>query len=221
MRSMRKKVEPAATEADDLEPRLVAYLRAHPDFFQRHPELLGGLHLSHDSGDAVSLVERQVRTLREQNEEYRRRIGGLIQVAQQNEEVEQRLHRLTLGLLEGLSAPVDPVALRSRLQQEFELEVVELRLFPDHDPGDYQDLLAERQPRCGRLGNEPLRLLFGPQATEIRSSALVPLFGVQLCGLLAFGSRDEHRYQPGLGTDYLARLGELVTKALEVAPLPA
>ncbi len=217
MMSVRQAAEPL----DDFEPEVAAYLKANPHFFEAHPDLLTALHFSHETGSAVSLVERQVRTLREQNEEYRHRIADLIRVAQQNEGVEQRLHRLTMSLLDGLAAPADPIALQQRLGEEFQVERVELRLFPDNDPGELRELTDATEPRCGRLGAGHLRLLFGAEAQNIRSSALVPLKGGRFCGLLAFGSRDEHRFQPGLGTDYLARLGELVTKALEVAPLLA
>jgi len=213
-------LSPAISDKDDFESGVLDYLRGHPDFFARHPELLSALHLGHDSGPAVSLVERQVRTLREQNDDYRRRIAELIEVAQQNEGLQQRLHRLSMALLEVLCTPADPERLRHRLRIEFEVESVELRLFPDNDPGDYRELVSG-PPRCGRLAGEQLRLVFGILAERIRSCALVPLNGAGFCGLLAFGSEDEHRFQPGLGTDYLLRLGELVTKALEVAPIVA
>ena len=41
------------------------YLKDHPDFFERHPDMLDHLHISHSTGSAVSLVEKQVSVLRE------------------------------------------------------------------------------------------------------------------------------------------------------------
>jgi uncharacterized protein YigA (DUF484 family) len=54
------------------------YLRAHPDFFDQNPDVLGELKLAHVSDGAVSLVERQVALLRERNAELRRRLDGLM-----------------------------------------------------------------------------------------------------------------------------------------------
>ncbi len=41
--------------------QVAAYLRAHPEFFVDHDELIPELRIPHQPGDAVSLVERQVR----------------------------------------------------------------------------------------------------------------------------------------------------------------
>ena len=41
------------------------FLRRHPAFFVEHDELLADLIVPHEAGHAVSLVERQVKLLRE------------------------------------------------------------------------------------------------------------------------------------------------------------
>ena len=61
------------------------YLRDNPDFFNQHPEVLSELKITHVGDGAVSLVERQVATLRERNAELRRRLDALMAVAEQNE----------------------------------------------------------------------------------------------------------------------------------------
>ena len=43
------------------------YLKNHDDFLQRYPDMLDFLHVSHASGSAVSLVEKQVSVMRERN----------------------------------------------------------------------------------------------------------------------------------------------------------
>ena len=61
------------------------YLRDNPDFFNQHPEVLSELKITHVGDGAVSLVERQMATLRERNAELRRRLDTLMSVAEQNE----------------------------------------------------------------------------------------------------------------------------------------
>ena len=47
--------------------QVAAYLRAHKDFFVEHEALLADITIPHETGKAVSLVERQVVVLRERN----------------------------------------------------------------------------------------------------------------------------------------------------------
>ena len=54
------------------------YLRDNPDFFNQHPEVLSELKITHVGDGAVSLVERQVATLRERNAELRRRLDACV-----------------------------------------------------------------------------------------------------------------------------------------------
>ena len=44
----------------EAEQAIVRYLRAHPDFFNRHPELVETLRIPHLCHPAVSLLEHQV-----------------------------------------------------------------------------------------------------------------------------------------------------------------
>src|SRR3989344_5850263 len=51
------------------EEAVARYLEDHPDYFQRYPETLSRILLSHETGGkAVSLIERQVQVLRGQNQ---------------------------------------------------------------------------------------------------------------------------------------------------------
>ena len=82
---------------DDRELEIIDYLRAHPDFFERHPEALAAIDIPHPTGDAVSLIERQVRTLRAQSNNYRGQLESLVSVARENDGLAKRLHRLDPG----------------------------------------------------------------------------------------------------------------------------
>ena len=75
------------------------YLRKYPGFIAENPDLLEVIEIPHDSGPAVSLIERQVEQLRVSNEELNRQLGRLVQVAADNEKLMARLHALTLELM--------------------------------------------------------------------------------------------------------------------------
>ena len=71
------------TGGKDLPPlsdqAVLNFLRQSPDFFLRHPSALSELSLPHESGQAVSLIERQIDILRERNMTMRRRMNELLQ----------------------------------------------------------------------------------------------------------------------------------------------
>ncbi len=76
------------------------YLKNNPEYFNEHPEILSELRIPHESGSAVSLVERQVSVLREQNDQARKRLHELIEIARQNEDLARRMHQLALTLMD-------------------------------------------------------------------------------------------------------------------------
>lgn len=213
---------------EGLEQTVTLFLQQHPDFFDRYPELLKELELPHQSGNAVSLIERQVKNLREEAARYRQQLDELIAVARENEQLNRRLHKLTLTLIHAVNFDEVIDVLQDKLHDDFQADAVELHLFsaaessgetnPELD--GFREFLDVGEPLCGPLSDEQLNYLFGPQAEDIRSTALIPIKGQGLLGLLAFGSHNEQRFLQGMGTDYLTRLGEIVSETLEVVLEP-
>ena len=212
--------------SDALEQQIIDYLETHPDFFDRHPELLQQLELTHQSHGTPSLIERQVRTLREEAARHRQRLEKLIAVAHENEELNRRLHKLTVTLIDTVDFDEAINALQDRLHEDFNAEAVELHLFSntdlEHNPDldGFKPFLDAGKPRCGQLDLERRAYLFGPQAEDVNSCAMIPIRDEGVLGVLAIGSADARRFQPNLGTDYLTRLGEIVSKTLEVVSEP-
>lgn len=207
------------------------YLEDHPDYFERRPQLLTRLTLNHETGGrTVSLIERQVQVLRDQDEAAQRQLRELVSIARENDVLGQRLHRFALALIE---APGPDEALEAAielLRSEFHLESVTVRLATEpplagtraeYVEADNARLTAlsnqfsAGKPICGGKFDDSLNaFLFGEGYREMRSSALIPLGERPARGVLALGSHDPHRFHPGMGTVYLTRLGELLMAAL-------
>src|SRR5271166_2488571 len=83
------------------------YLQTYPDFFERNDALLGKLRLPHlrDAGSTVSLVERQVEVLRERNQSLERKLKELLDVARANDQLADRIHRLSQRLIKARLLP--------------------------------------------------------------------------------------------------------------------
>lgn len=207
------------------------YLEDHPDYFERRPQLLTRLTLNHETGGrAVSLIERQVQVLREQDEATQRQLRELVTIARENDVLGQRLHRFALTLIEAPGRDEALEAAVELLRTEFHLEAVTVRLATEAPlTGTRAEYVAADDPRLGALSHQfsagkPIcggkfddslsAFLFGEGHREIRSSALIPLGERPARGVLALGSHDPHRFHTGMGTVYLTRLGELLISAL-------
>jgi uncharacterized protein len=207
------------------------YLRDHPEFFSKHLALLATLRVPHAAGPAVSLIERQVTVLRDQNQQYKRKLMELVQVGRDNDNLHRNLHLLTLALMRAESLgdviervhghlrddfKADAVALRlARLPADFGTETCTLPL----EPGDaalaaFAPFFRAVRPLCGELKPEQAAFLYGDQAEAIASTALIPLGVEAELGMLAIGSHDDHRFHPAMDTLFLRCLGELIACAL-------
>ncbi len=203
------------TAHNTFEERLADYLLNHPDFFERHRELLPRLRLPVEDGRTVSLVERQLQSLRGQVEQQQKRLAELIRLAEDNDRLQQRLLRFACQMLAAQETQDRTRSMRQRIQQEFGLDQVIVKRRRGLEASALDPLFELQKARCGRLTETQRELIFGDAAPQIRSCAVIPLRGVAAPALLAFGSADEHRFHPGMGTEFLTRLGDIVTSALE------
>jgi uncharacterized protein len=217
----------------DSEQQLIELLKLYPDFLVRNPALLADLEIPHRTGLAVSLIERQVGVLRARLKSGDRRMRELMDIARDNERLAGSSHRLSLNLLGAHDLDDVVSAVLAELGKELSAEFAILRLFSDHQERiesnaalfvhrqddrlkSFSTMLKHSNPICGRCVPEQIAFLFGDDASEIKSAAVIPLVAGAELGLLGLGSRDTARFNATMGTDFLSRLGELVTAALAV-----
>ena len=220
------------------------YLTENPDYFLAHPEALSALTLRHHAtGQVTSLIERQVQVLREKNEQLARQLRELLSHARENDVLGERLHQFAMAMLDSGALDEVLSTARDMLRQQFKLDAVVILLKGDAavlhgrpecaEPGDrrfagvVQKFTASGQtsalparsqagkPLCGvKHDSDTLNYLFGSQAHDIRSSALVLLAGKDTTGVLCLGSSDPMRFHAQMGTLYLSKFGELLMSAI-------
>lgn len=210
---------------------IAGWLRSHPDFFQRNSELLATLRVPHPAGGAVSLIERQIDVLREKNQSADARFSELVSIARANELLADRIHRFTRRLMRAPTRRAILVQIEQGLREDFDATPTVLVLFgtaveatglrfvrqvPADDPNlaGFDSLFASGKPRCGQIRDSAREFLFGSDAASVGSVALVPLASDAPFGLLALGSLNSQRFHPGMSTEFLARLGEIISDAL-------
>lgn len=212
---------------------VAAYLRLHPEFFIDHDELIPELRIPHQRGDTVSLVERQVKLLRERNIEMRHRLSQLMDVARDNDRLFDKTRRLVLDLLDAASLEELVSAVEDSLRHEFQVPFVSLILFSEtplpvgrsvSSAEAHQaigGLLAGGKTICGVLRSHELAFLFGDDAAErVGSAAVVALSHQGLHGVLAIGSSDPQHYKSSLGTLFLGYIAEVLARMLPRFAMP-
>ena len=214
------------------EDDIANYLANTPDFFLRHAELLAAVQLTSPHGQrAVSLQERQAEMLREKIKLLEQRVMEMLRNGNDNVILSNKILRWAGGLLQGGDLRVLPQRMAQEIEQQFAVPQVGLRIWdvaPDYaaEPfassvGDDVKLFTSSltEPFCGlNTGFESVGWLAQPEA--VASLALIPLrkepsgTSTPAFGLLVLASGDAQRFSSGMGTDFLARIGELASAAL-------
>lgn len=210
------------------------YLEQNPSFFEQHIALLARLHLPHPHGGrTVSIAERQVLALRDQARALEQKVEALVAFGHQNDALGDKVHALACQLLACGHAPAIAEATHASLANDFAVPAVALRFWafsrPGSPPGatfeavdpDAQEAIAALEaPRVGAEAPAGTASWFGPEATALKSFALIPLrtAGGATLGAIALGAKDADRFHADQGTQHLSRIGTLVACALASLP---
>jgi uncharacterized protein YigA (DUF484 family) len=214
------------------EQAITHYLQQHPDLFDRHPQLLARLRLHHPrSGATVSLIERQVEVLRERHAALEQQLADFVRVARANDALAGKIHHFTRALLRTATRAEALALIEASLREDFDAHHAVLVLpgvpgstadsrfvrtvaADDARYASFESLFASARPRCGQVRDSQLEFLFGSEAPGIGSVALIPLNTLAPPGLLALGSLERERFHPGMSTEFLSRMAELIADSL-------
>lgn len=218
------------TVANEISPEQVRdYLKANPDFFAQHEDLLANLNLPHQAGEAISLVERQVSVLRERNMDMRHRLGEFVEVARENDSLFEKTKSLILNIVAADNLDELANAVQVALKQEFQADVSALTLFApareklmshtrvvplQEAQQSIQGILSSSRAVCGTLRPQEMSFLFPEQTSEVGSAAVAPLGNGEVVGVLAVGSYDPNHYRANMGTMFLTYVGDILNVVL-------
>jgi uncharacterized protein len=199
-------------------------------------------------GSTISLVERQIEVLRERHAALEGKLAELVSVARANDTIAEKLHRFTRRLLRAGSRAEAVARIEASLREDFDAfhcVLVLIGEFPDLGPQrfvrtvprddaglkSFETLFSSGKPRCGQVRDTQREFLFGQDSSEIGSVALVPLLPLVApgepagaagsagpLGVLALASADRDRFHPGMSTEFLARMADLIADSVGAGP---
>ena len=203
------------------------YLIQNPDFFEHNPDVFEAINISHDSGKAISLVERQISLMRERNKKMIAQIDQMQATAKDNQLLMEKTNRLVLNLVKANDLTSLIKALNVSLKSDFATEFFSLTLIAE-DPSPNKtaanfiseseakttigNLLSANKAVCGKRKKAELTLLFGKQADDVGSVLALPLKNTNTFGLLALGQSDPDFYCDEIGTVFIDYIGELLSE---------
>lgn len=210
---------------------IISYLQNNTDFFKNNPDILSQMEIPHECNGATSLIELQVNVLKDKNDEMKAKMVDLMQMARENDQLSERMIKLTLSLMEAEDLPQVLQALDKTIRSEFQADAIAIRLFEKEKmPDIFPDILISKddpelkpfefffraeRPLCGRLKPDQLEFMFKDNSKEIQSAVLIPLGHRSGIGMLAIGSKDKDRFHPAMGTVFLKQMGALVSGMLK------
>ena len=219
----------AVGEVDD-EQSIIEYLKTHPDFFKRNLQVLADMDVpSSSSEQVVSLAERQVSALRDDNRALAARFEEIVDRAKENEALEDRVHSVAIRLVAATSFEEVFGLAPTLIRKQFGIPYVTIRLGAkpayastwgeeeddelEHSLQTILERVAHRRSVCDdRLPRATLGFLFGENSASVDSCALVPIVDrdEHVLGILGLGAGDHQRFQPNMGTIFLDRIGALL-----------
>lgn len=204
------------------------YLNQNRDFFHVFPTLLNDLSIPHPkSGQAVSLLERQIYQLREQRDALQIEVDTLKDIAGENGQLLQKIYQFSYALMASQTPEEAVKTIYEHMEALFEVAYINLVSWemPSQSIAglnqlglsqawskSLKDTLEPQKAVCGWLEDSWQKGLFSTDVA-MTSVCVLPLGQNQVWGALALGATTQ-RFSPNLGTYFLNIMANLITARL-------
>ena len=211
-----------------IDPKLVEeFLILNPDFLSENSHILNALEIVHETGGAVSLIQRQVEMLRKNYESTSENLIKLIEIAEKNERIFEKTKKLVLDLIicESLTEIVSKT--EDTFVKDFDTDSCKLLFFKGSNNLPKGRVIEAKKAHsligkkynaadifCGPLSEEESSFIFGKRAKVI-GCALVPVRNSDCPGMLALGSKDEQKYSNENDTLFLEFIAEALSRLVD------
>ena len=217
------------TEAPKLsEDQVLDYLENNPDFFNRNEDALSRVVLQHNSGDAASIIERQIKTLRNRNQKIDTQMSEMISVAKLNEEIFSKIRALCTSMIDIETWQQLNESLATHFLTNFKADYILCNieesssiLSLDHIKFEEirigESFKTGTEPLCLQLREEEMHDLFGSihkkgQRTE--SVLIIPFGSRDRKGFLSVGSKDPLRFNSNMETMFATFISSLLSRVV-------
>ena len=194
------------------------FLLENIDFFVSRESLVSELSFKHDSGGASSLLEMQVRRLRDEQSRLMEMLTSFVSTGQDNEDLFLKSKTLTLALIK--TKDIDSIieTVESFFQDIIGADTCNLVLVSDQEVQELESVtgieMNKNSIHMGPFSQEKMSYLF---QDEEMLSGVISIFKVKnKFGLLKIGSKDQTKYLGEGDTTFIEYIRDVIASVIEL-----
>ena len=193
------------------------YLLKNTDFFLTRESIVGELNFKHSPGKAESLLERQVRKLRNEQKDLLNNLSIFLSNASENEELFTKSKALIIKLVTAEDEGALVELMLTSLKKIFSVDAAHLKFFTNSQMNSLEENTGMNfsvgETKHGSFANDKIKILFGDDSIK---SAVISVFkNKNRIGLLLIGSKDKTRYLGDEDTTFIEFIRDITEAKLK------
>tara|TARA_B100001248_G_scaffold139287_1_gene104552 strand:- start:14 stop:643 length:630 start_codon:yes stop_codon:yes gene_type:complete len=196
------------------------YLLKNTDFFLTRESIVSELDFKHSSGKAESLLERQVRKLRNEQKNLLDSLSVFLSNASENEDLFIKSKALILKIVTATDEEALIELMTKSLKKIFDVDVAYLQFFTNSEMNDLEEstgmTFSVGETKHGSFANKKIQILF--EDDSIKSVVISVFKNKNKIGLLLIGSKDKTRYLGDEDTTFIEFIRDITEAKLKTFP---
>ena len=193
------------------------YLLKNTDFFLTRESIVSELNFKHSPGKAESLLERQVRKLRNEQKDLLDNLSVFLSNASDNEDLFSKSKALILKLVTAENEDKLIELMSKNLKKIFDVDAAYLKFFTNSEMNSLEESTGMNfsigETKYGSFADKRIKILFGDESIK---SVVISIFkNKNRIGLLLIGSKDKTRYLGDEDTTFIEFIRDIAEAKLK------
>ena len=193
------------------------YLLENTDVFVSRESLVSELSFKHDADGATSLLEMQVRKLRDEQSRLMDMLSGFVSTGKENEELFFKSKNLTLSLITSKNFDEVKKTVESFFEKNFEIDSCILEALSDPELQELESKtglgMSKDVIHMGPLSKEKMDAFFSSDSVK---SAVISVMKLKKgFALLKIGSNEPTKYLGDGDTTFIEYIRDIIVRVLE------
>ena len=199
--------------SEELDPKDVElFLLDNLDFFESRESLVGELKFKHSSASAASILERQVKKLREEHKNLMDLLSSFMKTATTNEDLFNKSKDLTLEILDSRTKQEIINVVESSFSNDFKVDKCSFEFYKNNEIQEIENITGlsfhKGAIHCGSFSSEKMNVLFKDESIQSMVVAVVVIKNA--IGLLKIGSFDRAKYLGDEDTTFIQYIRDIL-----------
>ena len=187
---------------------VIKFLSDNPDFFLKNPDTLEKLEIKHETGEAVSLIEKQVEIIKKKNLLNKSRLSEFLVNAEYNQQLFIKVQKLVLKILNEKNIEKLSELTETFFEKELGTEICKIYFFtqeglfelsneriitPEIATSIFSEVFNSGDIALGGINKELSSMVFGSKANA-EEGVICKLHCEKIAGTLALGSSSKGKF---------------------------